>query len=343
MKRITVLLLALLLAASALFGCDNTADPAETNSPAETKVPGETTDNAKDEIDRSGDYTYNPRLLSAYRVNDTTIRVKFSAPVAGQQHILTKSIVACADMTFQTRVPCTEAYPVNAKANDAYTLLLSDTWEFLFGSKLPADPVICITEPEKYNNGDPVMEKIFSGAYGEGLYGTSKYGALNAEIVKCSAEKIDGDKDKRPHVLWAEITNVSRGIGQIKFSEPVTCLIGNLASHMFVSDNADPVPGAGTSWQVGTANAVPVDGQSKGGKIYASLWQFAIGGAPMTGCGVIRISENDKGAQDEWSSGNNDDTLGRVLVGISGQPVRADVYSGWDVCFGQFDVTDIIG
>ncbi len=340
MKRIIFPLFAVLLVLTLLFSCDSTGTPAETAAPAGSE--GETVP-AEDPIDRSGDYTYNPHLTGAYRVDDTTVRVKFSVPVAGQQHILTDSVVACGDASFETRIFCAEAYPIDAKANAKNTFLLSDTWELIFSSALPEKPLVCITEPPEYSDGDPVMEKIFFGAFGEGLYGDSPFGNRRAAILECSDGEIPGETDPRPHVLWADVIDPDAGIARIRFSEPVTSLNGELNTHLFVSDQANPAPGVGGSWQIGISDVKAIGGQTEGGKTYAATWEFRFAGKPDRNYGVIRISENDGGAPAEYASPSDNDDIGRVLVGISGEPVRASFTDGWDVAFAQFDMTDLLG
>ena len=339
MKRFINPLFAVLLACSLLFSCGQTGIPEETAAPADTE---KKTEPAENEIDRSGDYTYNPCLTGAYRVDDRTVRVKFSVPVAGQQHILVASVFACGDAAFETRIACAEAYPVNAAANDKFTFLLSDTWELVFSSALPEKPFVCITEPPEYSDGDPVMEKIFFGAFGEGLYGDSAFGNRRAAVLECSDEEIPGETDPRPRVLWADVTDPETGTARIRFSEPVTSLNGALNTHLFVSDQANPMPGAGESWQIGVTDVKAIGGQTKDGKTYAEAWEFHFAGKPDRNYGVIRISENDGGAPAEFASPSDNDDIGRVLVGISGNPVRATFTDAWDVAFAQFDMTDLI-
>ena len=341
MKRILILLLALLTLALPLVSCDS-GTPAETKEPAGTNEPSDPVSPTSGEIDRSGDYLYNPRLKAAYRVNDTTIRAQFTVPVAGQQHILIGSVYACGDAAFETRIACAEAYPVNAAANDKFTFLLSDTWELVFSSALPEKPFVCITEPPEYSDGDPVMEKIFFGAFGEGLYGDSAFGNRRAAVLECSDEEIPGETDPRPRVLWADVTDPETGTARIRFSEPVTSLNGALNTHLFVSDQANPMPGAGESWQIGVTDVKAIGGQTRDGKTYAATWEFRFAGKPDRNYGVIRISENDGGAPAEFASPSDNDDLGRVLVGISGNPVRATFTDAWDVAFAQFDMTDLI-
>ena len=339
MKRITIPLFAVLLACSLLFSCGQTGIPGETDAPADTE---KETGPAENGIDRTGDFTYNPRLTGAYRVDDRTVRVKFSVPVAGQQHILVSAVFACADASLENGVPCAEAYPVGARANEAAVLLLSDTWELVFRSALPEKPFVCITEPPEYSDGDPVMEKIFFGSYGEGLYGAASFGNRRAAVLECADGEIPGETDPRPHVLWADVTDPETGTARIRFSEPVASLNGALNTHLFVSDQADPVPGVGESWQIGITGVKAIDGQAKNGLTYASTWEFRFAGKPDRNYGVIRISENDGGASAEFASPADNDDIGRVLVGISGNPVRADYTAGWDVAFAQFDMTDLI-
>lgn len=315
-KRAVCLTLTL-LTVLCLTACNRTPnDPTDTDG--ETFFPDTYTE---------GDYANNPRAVCATAVGENTIRVKFNTLVRLGDGKLSEQIRYRSASGSEVGA---ESYRTYGNVKDSSGYLYSTIIEFDFSVAVNDGTLIFV---EKDGDGDRAMKNVCYSEGGTGMYATGEGKtelALGTEEIVLPEEQV--------MMIDAVFLNRERGIMQMTFSAPVRCLT-KWESCVFVSDVSNPNPGVGDSWQYSIRKAVAVDGQ-KGddGNIYAKTWQISISATEeqlknFPEHGVVRVSENDSLAAEEFASDWDNYDLARVCVAIDGRPLQADDYIGWDVAF----------
>lgn len=317
-KRAVCLTLTL-LTVLCVTACNRTPnDPIETEG--ETFFPDTYTE---------GDYANNPRAVCAAAVGENTIRVKFNTLVRLGDGKLSEQIRYRSTSGDEVGA---ESYRTYGNVKDRSGVLYSTFIEFDFSVAVKEGTLIF---SEKNGDGDRAMKNVCYSEGGTGLYAT---GEGKTELPLGTEEVALPEEEEQVMMIDAAFLNRERGIMQMTFNVPVCCLT-KWESCVFVSDVSNPNPGVGDSWQYSIRKAVAVDGQ-KGddGNIYAKTWRITISATEeqlknFPANGVVRISENDSLAPEEYGSDWDNYDLGRVCVAIDGRPLQADDYRGWDVAF----------
>lgn len=276
------------------------------------------------------DYANNPRVVSAVAAGEKTVRVQFDTPVRLGDGKVSEQILYRPASGSEVGA---EAYRMYGYVKDRNGIPYASIFEFDFSVAVSGGTLIFA---EKDGDGDRAMKNVL---YAEGETGLYASGEGKTELP-LGTEEIALPKEE---VMMIDAAFIDRknGILTMTFTVPVRCLTG-WESCVFVSDVSNPNPGVGSSWQYPVRKVVAVDGQ-KGddGNIYATTWRILVSATEtelknFPENGVVRVSENDRLAKEEYSSAWDNFDCGRVCVAMDGRPLMADNYRGWDVAYMNY-------
>ncbi len=324
---------------------------------------GETTDqpvdkNIEDTSDDENNYYYNPKIAAAYRVDDKTVRVKFSLRVYSPLGDPTQFIYASSTI-FGSKVKA-KSYKIldpgiidRTGSEIAVPELFGMTFDIKFESKIPEDGYICFEETIDTDH-DAALDNVLCDNEGAGLYAAYRPvdGSNPVAAMKYTSDEIEAPE--MPTILMrAYCEDPVKGAIIFEFSKPVAIIDRTLANpgewstHIFVCDKSNPTPGISGSWQYSTKDEpIPLDPQfDKNGNLYASKWECCFNDSkiPAEGIpenGVFRICENNAYADENNPDEGDDDTLGRLVVGIDGVPLAASRPASWDVAHCKYSTDE---
>ncbi len=271
----------------------------------------------EDTVDDEDNYFYNPKLVAAYRVSDTVVRVKFSPRVTCPANDPAPYIYASTDVFGATKIKAADTKCLDPK---------------VFGEDIKEDKDIT---PALGTVMLEVITKIHFPVVicddtGAGLYAAYRPVDMSNPVAAVKYSNTVIEVSKVPTVLvGAYLANPENNTFVVEFSKPVTVISGKAgtsgtwAKHCYVADKVVPTPGTDGSWQNKTLfEPLPVDVEvGEDGLMYASRWEFVMDGIDLPETGVFRIVENGDFADSKHE--NNDNTLGRIVVGIDGVPLEA--------------------
>lgn len=285
----------------------------------------------EDTVDDEDNYFYNPKLVAAYRVSDTVVRVKFSPRVTCPANDPAPYIYASTDVFGATKIKAADTKCLDPKVfgEDIYSAVYGSYYDVTFESAIPQDGYICFEETVDTDN-DGSLDNVICDDTGAGLYAAYRPIDMSNPVAAVKYSNTVIEVSKVPTVLvGAYLANPENNTFVVEFSKPVTVISGKAgtsgtwAKHCYVADKVVPTPGTDGSWQYKTLfEPLPVDVEvGEDGLMYASRWEFVMDGIDLPETGVFRIVENGDFADSK--NENNDNTLGRIVVGIDGVPLEA--------------------
>lgn len=288
------------------------------------------------------DYYYNPRITVAYKVNETTVRVKFTMKVCSPSFNLERFIYAASSIFNDTKVKATELIVLDpAVVGDKNPAVYGMIFDVKFESAVPEDGYICFVEDIENSDRDGALETVLCDNMSTGIY--AQFRPVSENEAPVAAYKYGSDVIEAPKtptvLLSAYLANHDYNAIVFKFSKPVTFIDGapgvdrfDMASSIYISDQANPTPGKNGSWQIpASSEPQPLDPRlGKDGLLYSATWELTFLGT-IPDEGVFRICENGTYA-DSNNMGEEDDlTLGRIVIAMDGTPLLASSPGTWDV------------
>ncbi len=285
----------------------------------------------EDTIDDEDNYFYNPKLVAAYRVSDTVVRVEFSPRVTCPANDPAPYIYASTDVFGATKIKATDTKCLDPKVlgEDSDSAVYGSYYDVTFEAAIPQDGYICFEETVDTDN-DGSLDNVVCDDTGAGLYAAYRPADMSNPVAAVRYNNTVIEVTKTPTVLvGAYLADPASGTFVVEFSKPVAVISGQAGTpgawtkHCYVADKVVPTPGTDGSWQNKTAfDPSPVDVQiGEDGLMYASRWEFIMDGTDFAETGVFRIVENGDFADSKTEV--KDNTLGRIVIGIDGVPLDA--------------------
>lgn len=346
LKKIALLLAVVMILSVAFVACGKTEQPGgttqtpsgDTDKPDDDAPAGTVNNPAanvsikiEDTVDDEDNYFYNPKIVEAYKVSDTVVRVHFTLRVTCPAYDPAPYIYASTDIFGGSKVKATKAVCLDPKVlgEDNNSGVYGMYYDVTFESAIPADGYICFEETVDTDN-DGSMDNVLCDDTGAGLYAAYRPADKSAPVA---AAKYTNDVIEAPEtptvILRAYLSDAAEGTFIVEFSKPVTAIEGEAgipgtwANYVFVCDKINPTPGKDGSWQAAclyepTALDVSIGAD---GLMYASKWEFIMNGSDFAETGIFRIQESNN--YSDSKVGTEDNTLGRIIVGIDGTPLEA--------------------
>lgn len=333
---------ALLLAAAVLTSCNN-----QTNNPSESQTGGETVgetvpETKKQETEpqetKSEEETYkrNPKLTGAYSPEAKTVRVTFEREVYCPEFDFKDYAYVAASPESSEKIACTGFYLYNPRWDSMDNQAYFTVADLYFESELPKDAYLCFTENEATTDNDGALNGFIEDANGKGLYAATRQEGK----TPVASVKIDSTEIKAPEIetrlLFAYYADPEEGLFVFTFSKPVT-VAEKWGNHLFLANCANPDPATPDFWQY-NADAVCLDPhEGADGKTYGTTYAVYFkteDDIPLDG--VLRFSENDAGAGDEYINDPTNVDLGRIIWAEDGTPLMGTDTTGWDVAHCRY-------
>ncbi len=363
LKKIALLLAVVMLLSVAFVACGEKDPAVDDNNPstddtANDDKPAGTVENPaanvsikiEDTADDEDNYFYNPKITAAYRVSDTVVRVKFAPRVTSPIYDPAPYIYASTDIFGGTKIKATKTLCLDPKVlgEDNNSGVYGMTYDVTFESAIPEDGYICFEETVDTDN-DGALDNVLCDDTGAGLYAAYRPADKSAPVAAAKYTNDVIEASNVPTVLLrAYLASAETGTFIVEFSKPVTAIEGEAGipgswqRYCFVCDKVNPTPGKDGSWQyTAMFDPTPVDVQlGTDGLMYASKWEFTMDGSNYPESGVFRIQESYT-LSDEVNS-SEDNTLGRLIVGIDGVPLEASEAGkgSWDIAHCAYSSDD---
>lgn len=295
----------------------------------------------EDTVDDMDNYYYNPKILKAYRVSDTVVRVQFTPRVTCPVYDPAPYIYASTEIFGAAKIKAKSTKCLDPKilGEDHNSGVYGMFFDITFEAAIPDDGYICFEETVGTDN-DGAMDNVLCDDTGAGLYAAYRPADKSAPVAAAKYTNDVIESTTNPTVLLrAYLADANAGLFIVEFSKPVTAIDmepgipGEWATHCWIADKVSPTPGKDGSWQYNTSfEPSPVDVQiGSDGLMYATKWEFTMDGVDYAETGIFRMQEN--GIYSDERVGTEDNTLGRLFVAIDGTPLEAsEAGKGtWDV------------
>ncbi len=322
LKKLALLMAVIMVLSVCFVACGKkTEDDDPTNKSLKIE------DTANDEEE----YFYNPKLVAAYRVSDTVVRVKFSPRVTSPIYDSAAYIYASTEVLGGTKIKATKSVCLDPKVlgEDQNSSVYGTYYDITFESAIPQDGYICFEETVGTDN-DGSLDNVLYDDTGSGLYASYRPADKSAPVAAIKYTNVAIEAPTTPTVLLrAYLADAESGLFIVEFSKPVAVIAGKAGEpgawtkHCYISDNVIYTAGSGEGWRYDAAfDPNPVDVQlGADGLMYASKWEFTMNGSDYPESGVFRIVENSDYSDEKI--GVDDNTLGRIVIGIDGTPLEA--------------------
>lgn len=322
LKKIALLMAVVMILSVAFVACSKNPSGDDTQ---------QTSTKLEDTVDDADNYYYNPKLESAYRVSDKVVRVQFSARVTCPVNDPAPYIYASSEVLGGTKIKAVDSVCLDPKVfgEDNTSAVYGSYYDITFESAIPQDGYICFEETVETDN-DGSLDNVVYDDTGAGLYAAYRPVDMSNPVAAVKYTNTVINVPKNPTVLiGAYLADPETGTFVVEFSKPVTVIAGKAGTpgawtkHAFISNSALYTKNMEDGWQYSASfDPSPVDVQvGEDGLMYASRWEFVMNGTDLPETGVFRIVENESYADEKNEV--NDNTLGRIVIGIDGVPLEA--------------------
>ena len=342
-KKIALILSLIMLLSASLVACGNKdLDP--------TKNAGIKIQDTTNDVD---DYYYNPKIEAASKVDDTTVRVKFSMQVGCPTYNVARFTYVSSEL-FGTKIQAKSFKCLDAEVlGDADACVYGKYYEFTFESAIPEDGYICFEETLDTDN-DGALDNVLCDDSGSGIYAEYRPNDESAPIAAARYTNTEMRAPKLPTVLLrAYVEDKASSTFVVEFTKPVACLDASGApaswiDYTYIADRSFPEPSKDSySWSLGATNEpLALDPQfSDDGNIYATKWKFTMNSEFAFSNyeeGVFVICENNSLADINFPDESDNNHLGRLIVDIDGKPLEAgnSNKTGTDAAYCKFSTNE---